>query len=79
MIKDCLITRDSKGKIRIVEITCDWDSSMSAYVIRRYTSQFGGKISIQPVIIVDRGKGIGKGSRTVTEQATLEYNSRVSK
>lgn len=79
MTKDCLITRDSKGKIRIVEITCDWDSSMSAYVIRRYTSQFGGKISIQPVIIVDKGKGIGKGSRTVTEQATLEYNSRVSK
>ena len=74
-----LISKDSKGKIRVVNISYDWDKDLNGYVIRRFTSQYGGKITTQPIILVDKGKGIGKARRTVSEQAKLEYDSRVNK
>lgn len=79
MNQDYLISKDSKGKIRVVNISCDWDKDLNGYVIRRFTSQYGGKITTQPIILVDKGKGIGKARRTVSEQAKLEYDSRVNK
>lgn len=39
----------------------------------RKTSQYGGKITDQPLIEINKGKA----KRTVTEQATLEYNSNL--
>lgn len=79
MNQDYLISKDSKGKIRVVNISYDWDKDLNGYVIRRFTSQYGGKITTQPIILVDKGKGIGKARRTVSEQAKLEYDSRVNK
>lgn len=79
MEQDYLISKDSKGKIRVVNISYDWDKDLNGYVIRRFTSQYGGKITTQPIILVDKGKGIGKARRTVSEQAKLEYDSRVNK
>ena len=79
MNQDYLISKDSKGKIRVVNISYDWDKDLNGYVIRRFTSQYGGKITTQPIILVDKGKGIGKDRRTVSEQAKLEYDSRVNK
>lgn len=79
MEQDYLISKDSKGKIRVVNISYDWDKDLNGYVIRRFTSQYGGKITTQPIILVDKGKGIGKAKRTVSEQAKLEYDSRVNK
>ena len=79
MNQDYLISKDSKGKIRVVNISYDWDKDLNGYVIRRFTSQYGGKITTQPIILVDKGKGIGKARRTVSEQAKLEYYSRVNK
>lgn len=79
MNQDYLISKDSKGKIRVVNISYDWDKDLNGYVIRRVTSQYGGKITTQPIILVDKGKGIGKARRTVSEQAKLEYDSRVNK
>lgn len=79
MNQDYLISKDSKGKIRVVNISYDWDKDLNGYVIRRFTSQYGGKIATQPIILVDKGKGIGKARRTVSEQAKLEYDSRVNK
>lgn len=79
MEQDYLISNDSKGKIRVVNISYDWDKDLNGYVIRRFTSQYGGKITTQPIILVDKGKGIGKARRTVSEQAKLEYDSRVNK
>lgn len=77
--QNTLISRDSKGKIRVVEISYKWEDEYKGFVIRRYTSQYGGKVTAQPEIIVDKGKGVGKGRRTVTEQAQLEYNSHLKK
>ena len=79
MEQDYLISKDSKGKIRVVNISYDWDKDLNGYVIRRFISQYGGKITTQPIILVDKGKGIGKARRTVSEQAKLEYDSRVNK
>lgn len=79
MNQDYLISKDSKGKIRVVNISYDWDKDLNGYVIRRFTSQYGGKITTQPIILVDKGKGIGKARRTVSKQAKLEYDSRVNK
>lgn len=79
MNQDYLISKDSKGKIRVVNISYDWDKDLNGYVIRRFTSQYGGKITTQPIILVDKGKGTGKARRTVSEQAKLEYDSRVNK
>ena len=48
---------------------------MHSYLIQRKTSIHGGKITEQPVIEIKRGKA----SRSVTDQALLEYNSNKKK
>ena len=72
---DILITRDSRGKIRIVDISCEWEDALHGFALVRTTSQMGGKITEQPIINIDRGKA----GRTVTEQAKLTYNSHIKK
>lgn len=73
--EDTLITKDSKGKIRVVEISYQWEDEYKGYVIRRTTYQYGGKRTIQPEIVISKGKA----KRTVSEQAQLEYNSHIKK
>lgn len=68
-----LVSRDSKGKIRLVTIDLDWNED--CYIIQRITGQYGGKSTYQPEIKISKGKA----GRTVTEQAVLEFNSRVKK
>ena len=36
---DILISKDSKGKTRIVDISCEWVPGIKGYVISRETSQ----------------------------------------
>lgn len=72
---DILINRDSLGKIRVVDISLDWNDDLHAYLITRKTGIKDGKITEQPVIEIKKGKA----SRTVTEQAILEYNSNKKK
>ena len=74
-MKEILISRDSKSKLRVVEILCDWDSTTETYKLKRYTGQFNGKMIEQPVIEIVKGKA----KRTISEQATLEFNSHVKK
>lgn len=74
-MKEILISRDSKSKLRVVEILCDWDSTAETYKLKRYTGQFNGKMIEQPVIEIVKGKA----KRTISEQATLEFNSHVKK
>ena len=71
--KDTLITRDSKGKIRQINIACEWNEKFQMYVITRSSGLYGGKFVIQPNIEIIRGKA----KRTITEQAELEYNSNI--
>lgn len=70
-----LINRDSKGKIRVVEINCEWDDTEHAFLLTRTTYQYGGKRTPQPTIKIEKGKA----KRSVTQQATLEFNSHVNK
>ena len=72
-MRDLLITKDSKGKARYVDISNAWKEDH--YEIVRFTGQIGGKNTPQPVISVS----YGKQKRTVTEQADLEYNALIKK
>ena len=72
---DELICRDTKGKIRYIDILCEWSDDLHAYVIDRKTGLLGKKITQQPYIVIK----MGKAQRTVTEQATLQYNSELKK
>ena len=47
-----LISRDSKGKIRVVEMFAEWNDAEHAFGIYRTTYQYGGKRTEQPAIFV---------------------------
>ena len=68
-----LISKDSKGKIRVVEIFYEGDETTRIYTIYRYTGQFEGKLTTQPKIVVDRGKA----TRNIHEQVELQFNALV--
>ncbi len=70
-----LICRDAKGKCRRVDISCIWSDPLHAYVIERSSGLINGKQVVAPIIEIKQGKA----SRTVTEQATLQYNSELKK
>lgn len=72
---DILVSKDNKGKTRVVEISYEWDDAQHGFVIRRKTYQYGGKVTVQPEIWIYKGKV----KRTVSEQARLEYNSHLKK
>lgn len=74
-MRKILVTKDSKGKIRVVNISYDWDNDQMGYIIKRVTSQYGGKETCQPDIVITKGKA----KRTVTEQCNLEFNSHIKK
>lgn len=74
---DYLISKDSKGKIRIVYLYCSesWDNELDGYVITRTTGMLGGKLTSQPNIVISHGKA----KRTCKEQLELQYNSEKKK
>lgn len=72
-MQDLLITKDSKGKARYVDISSEWKENYCEIV--RFTGQIGGKNTAQPVITITSGKQ----KRTLTEQVTLEYNALIKK
>lgn len=70
-----LVSRDSKGKIRVATVSYEWDDEQHGFVISRLTGQLGGKMTEQPEILIQRGKA----KRTVTEQTKLEFEALVRK
>ena len=70
-----LVSKDAKGKVRVVEMSAGWDNSQYGYVIHRTTYQLGGKQTPQPDIWIYKGKA----SRTLKEQLNLEYKSNMKK
>ena len=74
-MKKILITKDTKGRVRVVDISYEWQDTQRGFVIKRITYQYGGKQTNQPDIWIFKGKA----NRTVTEQCKLEYNSHVKK
>ena len=73
--KDYLISRDSKGKIRVVEISYEWVELQQGFIIHRVTGLLNGKMTKQPDILIQKGKA----SRTLQQQVDLEYNSNKKK
>lgn len=74
-LKIDLISRDSKGKLRVVFISYKWDEERQCYVINRSTGTYNGKLIEQPELLITKGKA----KRSVTEQVQLEFNSLVKK
>jgi hypothetical protein len=70
-----LISRDNKGKIRVVEMSTHWDEEQHAFGIYRVTYQYQGKRTEQPPIYIK----VGKAARTLKEQVELEYRSNMKK
>lgn len=72
-LRKFLVSIDSKGKLRQVELEAHWDDEQHGFIINRITGMFGGKLTEQPAILVDKGKA----KRTVSEQAALQFNSKL--
>lgn len=68
-----LVTRNARDKIQTARYILEQDGN--SYIIKRFTGQFGGKITAQPEKLIEAGKA----KRTVLQQAELEYNSLVKK
>ena len=69
--KDTLICRDSKCKIRRVDLLVEWNEQFQMYIIHRSSGLIDGKQISHPNIEIKKGKV----KRTITEQMNLEYNS----
>ena len=74
-MQNILITRDSKGKCRVIYISCIYDDENKRYIIKRSSGLYNGKLTEQPELIITKGKV----KRTLKEQAELEYNSLIRK
>jgi ATP-dependent DNA ligase len=68
-----LVTRNARDKIQVAKFVLEQEGN--TYTIRRFTGQFGGKITEQPTKIIEKGKA----KRSVVMQAELEFNSLVKK
>ena len=55
------VSRDGKGKIRVVEMNAEWCEDQKAFGIYRTTYQYGGKRTEQPTIFIT----VGKANRTL--------------
>ena len=69
-----LITKDSKGDFRYKILTCTLQDT-GFYLIERFSGKIGGKQVKQPPLLIKAGKV----KRTIEEQASLEYNSLITK
>lgn len=70
-----LISKDSKGKCRLVILSCDKASDKEEYTIIRKSGLLDGKMIDHTPLVISHGKA----RRSTLEQATLEYNSHLKK
>lgn len=66
-----LVTRDSKGKIRVIDLWSEHDED--SYTICRETYQLGGKHTRQPDIYIEQGKA----GRSILAQGELQYAAQL--
>ena len=76
-MKDVLISRDAKGKVRVLNFNLEQikTDSEDSCVILRSSGLLNGKMTEQPDLAILKGKV----KRTIQEQAELEYNSLIKK
>lgn len=68
-----LVVRNARGKVQVARYILEQESSI--FKIKRFTGQYGGKITTQPELTIEKGKA----KRTVLQQARLEFDSLVKK
>ena len=68
-----LVSRNARDKVQVVLTTLDQNGN--TFVIKRITGQYNGKMTDQPLLVIEKGKA----KRSVIEQANLEYNSIINK
>lgn len=68
-----LVTRNARDKVQTARYVLEQDGN--SFTIKRFTGQFGGKITAQPEIVIEEGKA----KRTPFQQAELEFNALVKK
>lgn len=68
-----LISRDTKGKIRLCVFSYEYDQDNKKFIIHRISGQLGGKRTNQP----DKEVLRGKAKRSLPEQVELEFNHLV--
>lgn len=68
-----LVIRNARDKVQVARYLLMQQAN--TYIIKRYTGQFGGKMTEQPDKVIEKGKS----KRSVLQQAELEYNSIVKK
>ena len=68
-----LVTRNARDKIQVVLTSLRQDGN--SFYIYRTTGQYLGKMTNQPILIIERGKA----KRSIIQQATLEFDSIVHK
>lgn len=66
-----LVVRNARDKIQTAKFVLEQEGN--TYFIKRFTGQFGGKITQQPTKTIERGKA----ARTVLMQAQLEFASLI--
>lgn len=74
-MNNVLISRDTKGKCRVVTLSCTKTENVEEYIITRYSGLLDGKMIAHTPLVITKGKV----KRTVEQQATLEYNSHLKK
>ena len=70
-----LLTKDAKGKVRVVEVDSSFTEDPPMYKIMRTTYTYGCKKTVQPDIFITKGKA----ARTLEEQFNLEYSAIIKK
>ena len=74
-MNNVLISRDTKGKCRVVTLSCTKSENVEEYTITRFSGLLGGKMIAHTPLVITKGKV----KRSVAEQAELEYNSHLKK
>lgn len=68
-----LVIRNARDKVQTAQYILEQEGN--TYTIKRFTGQFGGKITPQPELTIEKGKV----KRSALQQAELEYNSLIKK
>ena len=68
-----LVTRNARDKVQVARYVLEQEGNV--YTIKRFTGQFGGKITAQPELTITAGKA----KRNACQQADLEFNSLIKK
>lgn len=75
-MNNVLFKRDSNGKIRVVYLHLNFHQAIDGnfYSITGETGLYNGKLVKRPLVTIQTGKS----TRTIEQQATLQYNSLIS-